>query len=705
MACITIGDKITLKKGNMKGVVRYVGALPGKYGVWYGVELQHAKGEHNGSVRNVAYFTAKRNRGVFIKNHEISLTDQTGNDAPRISVGDKVRVEKYGCNGVVRFIGETHIKSGIWYGVELKKPVGKHNGVIQRREYFHCKWKHGVFVAAAHITTDRDHKHRKRPKKDEQERQEPGDVNAHADHEEGKEEHKEEVDGNIPAAFDESHITIHDTVQLSDNKLMGTVRFIGTLMHKSGIVYGIELKGDKGDNDGSLSNVRYFECSANQTQGVFVEKSSIEKRINIIESGDARITIHDTVRVKNINCNGVVRFIGSVRGKDGIFYGIELCEEKGKNNGSIGGRIYFACEAKKGIFVRKTSITKLDGAAVDNAAQVEDMKTDVDESPKKYTYKAPATAAYVVDYQHVHTKIRECTDELKMADKEHDSHKLLSMLDNITVGDKELQMWANYSGGRLFSNKSDAKNRLKTVVEYVEKDASCSAHIRRQLRLITKLICEKGVQKSEEYVHILLLLASHGNVCNVMKEVAIGNAYGMMTDKLDEFVQQQSLHQQVYKVLRDFRVLLVEELYHSGFGFTNNTHYIAGFHNALAEHIGIARYNDEHEWQPSSKRCTNWRRNLDQRYFGTKYTKKRIVFHILEQIKQQKISYQKIVQLMQDRCPPKIEPMEFLQLAIDIDSGAIRTEYICWMLKELNVFAMKPKNWQPIKKSWDKINQ
>jgi len=53
---------------------------------------------------------------------------------------------------------------------------------------------------------------------------------------------------------------------------------------------------------------------------------------------------------------GIIRFIGEFSVGKGIWYGIELEEPIGKNNGSHDGHIYFQCLDKYGIFVRDDKI-------------------------------------------------------------------------------------------------------------------------------------------------------------------------------------------------------------------------------------------------------------------------------------------------------------------------------------------------------------
>eukprot|EP01084_Bolivina_argentea_P131905 232764_1 len=312
---------------------------------------------------------------------------------------------------------------------------------------------------------------------------------------------------------------------------------------------------------------------------------------------------------------------------------------------------------------------------------------------------------YIVNYDHINIKVNDFADSIDIDEKNNDekynANKLISIFDKLSITTEELSLWAGYSDEKLFYSKEDAKNKLISVIEFAESNSSCSLHIKKKLRMITKLIIEKNNNDIiVDYTHILLLIASHGEVCNVMKEVAIANAYGLMTDKLTDFIHSQTIQQQIIKVLRDLRILLVEKLYHY-FKMENNTHYIAGFHNVLAKHIGVNTYNDPDIWTPSSQYCKDWKKGLKERYFKLFYNKNTIIDHIQMQINEQKIKYQRVVSFFQDNCPKDKNSMEFLQQAIDIDTGKINKEYICWLLEKLNILMKKTNNWKPIQKCWD----
>ena len=139
----TIGDRVKLKKDNLVGIVRFIGEIKNKSGIFYGVELDKAKGKNNGSANKISYFKCSNNKGVFVKKESILKTNNKNNkDVPRVSIGDIVNVNKF----KFRFIGTPYsVKDkGIFYGIELLKPKGKSNGTVKGRWYFKCKSKCAV---------------------------------------------------------------------------------------------------------------------------------------------------------------------------------------------------------------------------------------------------------------------------------------------------------------------------------------------------------------------------------------------------------------------------------------------------------------------------------------------------------------------------------------------------------------------------------
>ena len=60
--------------------------------------------------------------------------------------GDTVIVRKSGLRGVVRYVGETKFKTGLWIGLELELQRGKNDGSVRDVRYFECRPNHGLFL-------------------------------------------------------------------------------------------------------------------------------------------------------------------------------------------------------------------------------------------------------------------------------------------------------------------------------------------------------------------------------------------------------------------------------------------------------------------------------------------------------------------------------------------------------------------------------
>ena len=177
---------------------------------------------------------------------------------------------------------------------------------------------------------------------------------------------------------------------------------------------------------------------------------------------------------------------------------------------------------------------------------------------------------YAVNYEHVHIPIIEFSDSTETSD-EHSATKLLKIYDAMSISSDDIKLWT------AISSTQNGRSMLSSVATYSETNTNASDGIKSKLRVVTKLLMgyqAVSLQKLNEYKNIVLLLASHGHVCHVLKEVAINNAYGMMTNNLEQYIKSQSLQQQILRALYTLRVLLVEKLHHA-FKFSNNVHYIA----------------------------------------------------------------------------------------------------------------------------------
>ncbi|KAK4470950.1 hypothetical protein MN116_006456 [Schistosoma mekongi] len=79
---------------------------------------------------------------------------------------------------------------------------------------------------------------------------------------------------------------------------------------------------------------------------------------------EGKLKIGVRVEVIGKDVIGTVAFIGATQFSPGKWVGVILDEPKGKNNGTVQGKRYFACEENHGIFVRPSQLAFLDGQDV-----------------------------------------------------------------------------------------------------------------------------------------------------------------------------------------------------------------------------------------------------------------------------------------------------------------------------------------------------
>ena len=53
--------------------------------------------------------------------------------------------------GVIRYLGATAFKEGIWCGIELDTETGLNGGTVQGITYFTCPPRHGIFKKADRV--------------------------------------------------------------------------------------------------------------------------------------------------------------------------------------------------------------------------------------------------------------------------------------------------------------------------------------------------------------------------------------------------------------------------------------------------------------------------------------------------------------------------------------------------------------------------
>ncbi|GAA31617.2 phosphatidylinositol glycan class U [Clonorchis sinensis] len=198
--------------------------------------------------------------------------------------------------------------------------------------------------------------------------------------------------------------------RVSVNGRIGRLRYCGPVGFASGVWVGVELDQPLGRNNGTVSGVQYFSCAPNY--GIFapigrvykavsdggatqkwrpiqgklpssakspsMRSSAQKQQVGATSDEDAASSTDTSLRIQSSTDGsdtqqfqlgdrvlvagqrrGVIRYIGSTEFAPGTWYGIELDQPLGKNNGSVAGVRYFQCPVGHGIFASVNRIQRL----------------------------------------------------------------------------------------------------------------------------------------------------------------------------------------------------------------------------------------------------------------------------------------------------------------------------------------------------------
>ncbi|XP_078389359.1 CAP-Gly domain-containing linker protein 3 isoform X2 [Cetorhinus maximus] len=186
---LKLGDRV-LVDADKVGTLRFCGTTEFASGQWVGVELDEPEGKNDGSVGGISYFICPPKHGYFSPVSKISkILDQTPSsvtstpktprmdfarmtgktkkdkkamrrksmsmgsldrEGVKIEIGDQVLVAGQK-PGIIRYYGKTDFAPGYWYGIELDKATGKHDGSVFGVRYYTCSPKYGVFAPPSRV--------------------------------------------------------------------------------------------------------------------------------------------------------------------------------------------------------------------------------------------------------------------------------------------------------------------------------------------------------------------------------------------------------------------------------------------------------------------------------------------------------------------------------------------------------------------------
>nr|CAD7426657.1 unnamed protein product [Timema monikensis] len=82
---VKVNQHVEVTGKDVRGVVAYVGSTMFASGKWIGVVLDEPRGKNNGSVQGKTYFQCKENHGMFVRQSQLTLLDESGAPIGEIS--------------------------------------------------------------------------------------------------------------------------------------------------------------------------------------------------------------------------------------------------------------------------------------------------------------------------------------------------------------------------------------------------------------------------------------------------------------------------------------------------------------------------------------------------------------------------------------------------------------------------------------------
>lgn len=213
-----------------------------------------------------------------------------------------------------------------------------------------------------------------------------------------------------------------------------------------------------------------------------------------------------------------------------------------------------------------------------------------------------------MDYSHLAVPVIELCEQGDLALLLSDSNLVDPLVDLPAIHaaadwtrDDILTRWYGWGDSIAFKNAAEILPKLKTVLEYAENDVSASKDIKPKLRYVTKVLKDTVAAAvrtdSCDPREILILMACHGGLCNVQKEIGIRCAFAALAGTLKSDLDEQNIVNVIRRLLKEQREQSIENLYRAQYlkgANSLNSHGLVGYRNEIAEKIGLEKIPDMH---------------------------------------------------------------------------------------------------------------
>ncbi|CAH8626674.1 unnamed protein product [Schistosoma rodhaini] len=293
-----------------------------------------------------------------------SAMQTSGKNQPQLTTGVSGRI------GKLRYCGSVSFGSGIWVGVELDEPVGRNNGSVAGIQYFSCANQHGIFAPIGRVykTVNIDGKQNWHPVTSStnttiSNRRSSNSSNISTTSKKLS-NLKEENAGSSSSSISNGSTSGNNTPKKRLPSSRSSYAISSTTITSIPVSTDSSLRNQHKHSTTVSSQLSRTPTppSTLQSPGSFLHVTAkIDTGLRIRSPDISRnhhFQIGDRVLVAGQR-RGVLRFIGQTQFAPGIWYGIELEQAVGKNNGSINGIRYFDCAVGHGIFAPISRIQKL----------------------------------------------------------------------------------------------------------------------------------------------------------------------------------------------------------------------------------------------------------------------------------------------------------------------------------------------------------
>ncbi|XP_010864491.2 CAP-Gly domain-containing linker protein 4 isoform X2 [Esox lucius] len=258
----------------------------------------------------------------------LSASSSVG-EGPEVRLGERVLVVGQR-TGVVRFYGKTNFAPGFWLGIELDMPSGKNDGSVGGVTYFNCLPKHGVFAPPSRV---------------------------------------QRIHGSMDCLSELSSSRLNRPLA-GIQRSFSTSTAIATQKEQSRKVpvnrsrsnphrrRWSNLSGGWGPGPGGTGSAG-GTSGWGPGPGGTGSAGGTNATTTTSSGSDSSVRLHLGMQVllSSINEMALIRYVGQTDFAPGLWLGLELRTAKGKNDGQVGGRRYFACRQGYGVLVRPSRVT------------------------------------------------------------------------------------------------------------------------------------------------------------------------------------------------------------------------------------------------------------------------------------------------------------------------------------------------------------